>query len=119
MDLEDSQSPGTTEKTTSVRINSNVIQKPRKSKILIIDDSHARGCAAELSSTLGETFEVKGTVMPGSSLEHITSLARREISHLHRNGCVVIWGWGVANNISKNESNIGLRHLRKFALRNE
>ena len=24
-----------------------------------------------------------------------------------------------ANNISKNESNIGLRHLRKFALRNE
>ena len=69
--------------------------------------------------TLGETFEVKGTVMPGSSLEHITSLARREISHLHRNNFVVIMGGRGANDISKNESNIGLQLLRKFALRNE
>ena len=92
MDLEDSQSPGTTEKTTSMRINSKVIQKPQKSKILIIGDSHARGCTAELSSTFGETFKVKGTVMPCSRLEHITTLARREISHLHRNDFVVIWG---------------------------
>ena len=117
MDLEDSKSPGKTEKTTSVRINSKVIQKPQKSKILIIGDSHARGCTAELSSTFGETFKVKGTVMPCSRLEHITTLARREISHLHRNDFVVICGG--ANDISKNESNIGLRHLRKFALRNE
>ena len=113
MDLEDSQSPRTTEKT-SVRINSKVIQKPQKTKILIIGDSHVSGCAAELSSTLGE---IKGTVMPGFRLEHITSLARREISRLHRNDFVVICGG--ANDISKNESNIGLRHLRKFALCNE
>jgi lysophospholipase L1-like esterase len=106
-----------TEKTTPARINSKKLPKPRKNKILIIGDSHARGCVAELSSTLGENFEVKGTVMPGSTLEHTTNLARQEISLLHRNDFVVICGG--ANDISRNESNIGLRHLRKFALENE
>jgi len=79
-------------------------------------DSRARGCVANLSSSLNETFEVMGTVMPGSSLEHITSLARREMSHLDRNNYVVIWGG--TNDISRNESLVGLRHMREFALQN-
>ena len=37
--------------------------------------------------------------MPGSRLEHITGLARSEISHLSRNDFVVVWG--VTNDISK------------------
>jgi hypothetical protein len=52
--------------------------------------------------------------MPGSRLEHITSLARSEISHLRRNDFVVIWGG--TNDISKNESDAGLRYMRKFVL---
>ena len=58
-----------------------------------------------------------GTVMPDSRLEHITSLARREISHLHHNDFVVIWGG--TNDISRNESNAVLRYMRKFALQNK
>jgi len=69
------------------------------------------------SASLGTTFEVMGAVMPGSRLEHFMRLARREISHLQSNDFAIIWGG--ANDINRNESNISLRHIRKFALRNK
>jgi hypothetical protein len=115
-DPEDPQSSNSGGEKTSVKPRNSFISKPRKNKILIIGDSHARGCAANLSS-LNETFEVMGTVMPGPRLEHITNLARREISHLDRNDYVVIGGG--TNDISRNESHAGLRHMRKFALQNK
>jgi len=100
----------------SVKPIMNFISKPRKNKILIMGDSRARRCAANLSPSLNETFEVMGTVMPGFRLEHITSLALREMTHLDRNDHVVISG--SMNDISRNESHVGLRHMRKFALQN-
>jgi hypothetical protein len=106
-DSEASQPTGIVGKRASVKIKSTCVSKPRKNKILIIGDSHARGCAAELSSSLDETFEVMCTVVSGSRLEHITSLAHLEISHLHRNDFVVIWGG--TNDISRNESDAGHR----------
>jgi hypothetical protein len=115
-DSEDSQSSGMVggKKKKSVKPKNNFISKPRKTTILIIGDSHVRGCAANLWSSLNETFEVMGTVMPGYRLEHITNLVHNEISHLDRNDCVVIWGG--TNDISRNESHAGLRHMRKFVL---
>ena len=38
----------------------------------------------------GKTVEVMVAVMPGSSLEHITRLARREVSQLHHNDVVIL-----------------------------
>jgi len=99
----------------SVKPKNNFISKPRKNKFLSTGDSHAMGCAVNLSSSLNEIFEVMGTVMPVSRLEHITSLARHEISHLDHNDYVVIWGG--TNDISRNESHAGL--MRKFALENK
>ena len=104
-------------KTATVKVKNKCISKPRRSKILIIGDSHIRGCTAELSASLGTTFEDMGAVKPGSRLEHIMSLARQEISHLHCNDFVFIWGG--ANDINRNESNTGLKHIRKCALRNK
>jgi hypothetical protein len=69
---------------------------------------------AKLLSSLDTTFEVMGAVMPGSGLEQIRHLACQEISHLHRNDFVIIWGG--ASDINRNESNTGLRHIRKSAL---
>jgi len=86
----------------------------QRNKILIDGDSHARGCAAALSTSLGKTFEVMGAVMPCCRLEHITRLARRQLSQLHHDDFVIIWGG--ASDINRNESNTGLRHIRKYAL---
>ena len=104
-------------KTTPVKTKNNRLSKPQKNKILIIGNSQARGCASNLASSLNKTFQVTGTVMPVSRLDNITSVARREISRLCRNDFLVIWGG--TNDISKNESDVGLRYMRKLALQSK
>jgi hypothetical protein len=42
--------------------------KTRKKKIILIGDSHMRGCANELPNYPGTEYEVTGTVMPGSKI---------------------------------------------------
>jgi len=75
-----------------VKNKNKCTSKQQRNKILITGDSHARGCRAELLNSLGKTPEVMGAVVPGSSLEHITHLARRELSQLHHDDDVVILG---------------------------
>jgi hypothetical protein len=50
--------------------------------------------------------------MPGARLKNITHLADKEVSSLGKNDTVIVWGG--ASDISKNETNIGLKHLGKF-----
>jgi hypothetical protein len=50
--------------------------------------------------------------MLGSGLENVTHLADNEISTLYKEDTVIIWGH--SNDINKNETNIGLQHLRYF-----
>jgi hypothetical protein len=69
-----------------------------KQKVIIIVDSHARGCSAEITHNLGTTFDVTGYVKPGTGLEEITNIARKETDELTKK--VVVWGGG--NNIAKN-----------------
>jgi lysophospholipase L1-like esterase len=57
-----------------------------------------------------------GTVIPGSRLENNILLAKKEISNLYWNDFVIIWG--CANDINKNETNIGLKYIRNFAVQN-
>jgi hypothetical protein len=52
--------------------------------------------------------------MPGSRLEAITQLANREINCLNKYDVVVFWGG--ANDISKNKSTMGLKHIRNFVI---
>ena len=40
-------------------------------KIIIIGDSHARGCAQELQHNLGQNSDVQGFVKPGATLQNI------------------------------------------------
>ena len=84
----------------------------RKQKVIIIGDSHAKGCAAEITHNLGTTFEITGYVKPGTGLEEITNIASKEIDKLTKKDMVVVWGG--ANNIAKNESEKGLVHISNF-----
>jgi hypothetical protein len=83
-------------------------------KMLIIGDSHTRGCVANLIHECGKFFEVMGNVMPGSGLLNVTQATKKEINELNRNDYIVIWGG--SNDISKNESSKALKHATKFAL---
>jgi hypothetical protein len=61
---------------------------------------------------LGKDFEVTRTVIPGVRLENIANLADSEISTLGKSDTVIMIGG--ANDINKNEADVGLKHLGKF-----
>jgi hypothetical protein len=43
----------------------------KKPKVIVVGDRHSRDCAAELTENLGKTFEVIGSVTPGTSSKFI------------------------------------------------
>jgi hypothetical protein len=92
-------------------------QRTKVNKVIIIGDSHARGCAVHLLYEYNETFEVTGNIMPGAGLQHITQTAMNEIKGLNCKVCVIIWGG--SNDINKNETSTGLKHIMKFILQNQ
>ena len=99
-------------RNASRRVCGKIGDKKQKKKIIVISDSHARGCAREISNYLGKEVDVSGTVMPGAGLAHIVNLAQEDISNLSPYDAVVIWGG--SNNINKNETSRGLKHLLNF-----
>jgi hypothetical protein len=56
--------------------------KKKHHKVVVVGDSHARGCATKLIDNLGEAFEVTGFVKPGTGLEVITTMESEGISKL-------------------------------------
>ena len=60
--------------------------------MIVISNSHARGCVAEIKSNLDEDFEVQGFVNPGTGLNTIITSAKRDIQQLSKQDVVVVWG---------------------------
>jgi hypothetical protein len=81
-ELEAFQNYSRTSEVALLRNKKKCPPKTRKRKTVIIDDSHLRGYAAEISSGLGKDFEVTRSVMPGARLEIITNLKDKEVSTL-------------------------------------
>jgi hypothetical protein len=64
-----------------------------------------------MTENLGKTFEVTGFVKPGAGLEVVTNTAK-EISKLTKKDIIVVWGG--ANDIRKNASRDGFKHITDF-----
>ena len=64
--------------------------KRKLKKVLLIGDSHMRGCVSELGKYLGPDYRVSGTFMPGSRLQNINKLARNEIAGFSKEDTVII-----------------------------
>ena len=71
-------------------------------KVLIVGDSHARGCAAEVKLRLNGEYEVVGFANPGSTMKAIKESAKGNIDQLTKKDVVVLWGG--SNNVAKNTS---------------
>ena len=79
---------------------------------MIIEDSHARSCAAELQNSLGVASELPGFVKPGAGLSVITDTAKEEIENLNNEDVVVLWVGD--NDVSKNNSKETMKHICNF-----
>jgi hypothetical protein len=84
----------------------------RKNKIILMGDGHIKGYASELLNRLDRKFEVMGTVMPGARIQNIVKLCEQEVNSLTWDDILILWG--DSNDVAKNETVNGLRHLRKF-----
>jgi hypothetical protein len=71
-------------------------------KVVIIGDSHARGCAANMKYSLKNNYKVIGYVKPGASIDTLISTAKTDIENLNKNDVIVFWE-GTCE-VSKNNS---------------
>ena len=76
----------------------------KKHKIIVIDDSQARECTAEIKLNLDENFEVQGFVTAGTEVRvnTITTSAKSDIQHLSKQDVAVVWGG--SKDVGKNET---------------
>jgi len=88
-----------------------------KHKIVIIGDSHARGCAAELKSNLDMDFEIQGYIKPGTGLKTISTSAKRDIQQQTTQDVVVMWGG--SNDAGRNETKQGINWIQNFVETNK
>jgi len=71
--------------------------------VLIIVDSHASGCAAEVKSKLNSDYDIVGFVNPGATMKTIKDLAKEKKDQLKKEDKLVLWGGG-SKDVAKNNS---------------
>ena len=82
------------------------------SKIIILGNSHARGCSREVKHNLDHNVEVQGIVKPGANTEVIVNTSTKNIGKLTKKDVVIVWGgtWDVG----RNETEKGLHQIKNF-----
>ena len=85
-----------------------------RSKIIILGDSHARGCSQEVIHNLDHNVEVQGIVKPGANIETIVNTSTKDIEKLTKKDIVVVCGG--TRYVGKNESVKGLHQLKNFVV---
>jgi len=92
-------------------------QQNKEHKIIIIGDSHARGSASNVKRNLNDNnFRSSGFVRSGANIDKLTSSTTEDIKHLMNNDIIVFWGG--TNDVSKNNSQDGLKHIVNFVKMN-
>lgn len=84
----------------------------KKHKIILIGDSHVRGCSEKLANFLGSSCNVIGISKPNADLKAITSKINMRIENLRKKALVI--NCGKTRGIAKNESKTGLKHPMQF-----
>jgi trans-2-enoyl-CoA reductase len=79
------------ESTVKALNNEAKYTKRSKHKVLVMGDSHSRGCAAKILASLDTRFDVCGVMKPGLNTESLTETAKGEVGKLTMNDFLIIW----------------------------
>jgi len=82
-------------------------------KVILLGDSHIRGCSEKLADLLGKSYSVIGVAKPNAHVRAITNSINLKTEKLTKKDIVILCGG--TRDIAKNEANIGLRHISQFA----
>jgi hypothetical protein len=78
-------------------------------EVVIIGDSHAHGCAANVKHSFKNSYVVSGVVKPEACAETLNASAKNDIKQLANKDATV--SWGGATDVGKNNSEHGFRHI--------
>jgi hypothetical protein len=81
-------------------------------KVLIIGDSHARNCAANVKADIRDNFEVQELVKPGAGTDILVNSANNDIMSLTKSDVLIFCGG--ANSVGKKNSTKALQHSMDF-----
>ena len=76
---------------------------------MIFGDSHAGGLSSNVKNNLDDNYSVCGFVKPGVNIATQISSMTADINLLTKNDLIIFWGG--SNDVSKNNSQGGLKHL--------
>ena len=82
---------------------------------ILLGDSHIRGLADRMNSSLGSSFSVTGITKPNANINGITSSSDSSLANLTKQDMIIFCGG--TRDISRNESKSGLSVLQEFAQR--
>ena len=84
----------------------------KQSKIIILGESHTRGCAQEVQHNLGHDFTVQRIVKLGAHTEIIVNTSTKIMRKLTKKDVVVVWGG--TRDVGRNEMEKGLHQMKNF-----
>ena len=108
---EDSQQPFQasnmlrTTQTTDFHVN-------KRRKVILLGDSHIRGCSKKLADILGDSYSVIGLTKPNANIEAIAKTTNLNKEKLPKSDIMIFCGG--TRDISKNEAKPGLKSLSQF-----
>jgi len=82
-------------------------------KVILLGDSHIRGCSEKLADLLGNSYNVIGITKPNANVKAVTDSINLKTEQLTKKDVVILCGG--TRDISKYEANIGLQHISQFA----
>jgi hypothetical protein len=81
--------------------------------VLILGDSHVRGCSEKLADILGSGFTVTGILKPNANMSAISDFRYLKTEKLSKSDVVIVCGG--TRDVAKNESKEGLRKISQLA----
>jgi len=100
------------ESTTKLLNNKAKYSSYCKHKVLLMGDSHLRGCAAKMIASLDACFEVCGVVKPGLATDSLTKTAKGDVGKLMMNDFLIICSG--TNDIDRNYSRNAFKNITNF-----
>jgi hypothetical protein len=80
-------------------------------KVIILGDSHTRGCSGKLTSILGSGFTIIGISKPNANVSAIIGYEYLKTEKLSKNDVIICRG---SRDVARNESKEGLRKFSDF-----
>jgi hypothetical protein len=88
----------------------------RRSKVVILGDSHLTGCTVRIDNYHGDKFRTTGWIKPGALAEEILDNPTLDLVNLNKSDVIVLSAG--ANDVYMNNSNEALSKIMKFILNN-